>query len=94
MAADDLRSNMARGGTPKETDPAARGLLAGIEVIGDRLAEIGVTAPGGIRAIKNVGRPDIAAMASDKVEAKRHSGSQGQGRPRLHRRIGLRQTMP
>ncbi len=86
-AADDLRSNMVRGGTPAATDLTARereicdrigpalrerGLLfVGIDVIGDYLTEINVTSPTGIRSIKTLGGPDIAAMIWDKVEAKR-----------------------
>ena len=86
-APDDLRSNMVRGGSPKETELTARereicarigpalrerGLLfVGIDVIGDYLTEINVTSPTGIRAIKNLGGPDIAAMIWDKIEAKR-----------------------
>ena len=86
-AADDLRSNMVRGGSPKATDltkrereicarlaPALRerGLLfVGIDVIGDYITEINVTSPTGIRAVKNVGGPDIAAMVLDKIEEKR-----------------------
>jgi len=86
-AADDLRSNMVRGGTPAATDLTARereicerigpalrerGLLfVGIDVIGDYLTEINVTSPTGIRSIKNLGGPDIAAMIWDKIEAKR-----------------------
>ena len=86
-AADDLRSNMVRGGSPKETElterereickrlgPALRerGLLfVGIDVIGGYLTEINVTSPTGIRAIKNLGGPDIAALIWDKIEAKR-----------------------
>jgi len=86
-AADDLRSNMVRGGVPKATEltkrerdicerlgPALRqrGLLfVGIDVIGDYLTEINVTSPTGIRAVKNFGGPDIAAMMWDKIEAKR-----------------------
>jgi glutathione synthase len=86
-AADDLRSNMVRGGaaaatdlTPREREickrlgPALRerGLLfVGIDVIGDFITEINVTSPTGIRAIKNLGGPDIAAMIWDKIEAKR-----------------------
>ena len=86
-AADDLRSNMVRGGTPKETEltprereichrlgPALRerGLLfTGIDVIDGFLTEINVTSPTGIRAIKNLGGPDLAAMIWNKVEAKR-----------------------
>ena len=86
-AADDLRSNMVRGGAPKETDltprereicrslgPALRqrGLLfVGIDVIGGMLTEINVTSPTGIRAIKNLGGADIAALIWDKIEALR-----------------------
>jgi len=85
-AADDLRSNMVRGGSPKATEltkreqeicktlgPALRqrGLLfVGIDVIGDYITEINVTSPTGIRAVKNVGGPDIAALIWDKIEAK------------------------
>jgi glutathione synthase len=86
-AADDLRSNMVRGGaaratelTPREREICARlgpalrerGLLfVGIDVIGGYLTEINVTSPTGIRAIGNLGGPDIAAMIWDKIEAKR-----------------------
>jgi glutathione synthase len=83
----DLRSNMVRGGVPKATDlsrreqeicqrlgPALRerGLLfVGIDVIDGWLTEINVTSPTGIRAIKNVGGPDVAALIWDRIEAKR-----------------------
>jgi glutathione synthase len=86
-APDDLRSNMVRGGVPKATDLTARereickiigpalrerGLLfVGIDVIDGYLTEINVTSPTGIRAIKNVGGPDIAAMIWDRIEARR-----------------------
>ncbi|MFN3658486.1 MAG: glutathione synthase [Pseudolabrys sp.] len=86
-AADDLRSNMVRGGTPADTQltprereicetigPALRerGLLfVGIDVIDGWLTEINVTSPTGIRAIKNLGGPDIAALVWDRIEAKR-----------------------
>jgi glutathione synthase len=86
-AADDLRSNMVRGGSPAETKltkreeeicarigPALRerGLLfVGIDVIGDYLTEINVTSPTGVRAIKNLGGPDIAKIIWEKIEAKR-----------------------
>jgi len=88
-AADDLRSNMLRGGSPKATDltprereicetlgPAlrARGLLfVGLDVIGDYITEINVTSPTGIRAVKNVGGPDIAVLIWNKIEAMRAS---------------------
>jgi glutathione synthase len=83
----DLRSNMVRGGSPKATDlskreqeickrlgPALRerGLLfVGIDVIDGYLTEINVTSPTGVRAIKNVGGPDVAAMIWDAIEKKR-----------------------
>ncbi|HEY2135001.1 MAG TPA: glutathione synthase [Xanthobacteraceae bacterium] len=86
-AADDLRSNMVRGGaaestqlTPREREicerlgPALRerGLLfTGIDVIDGYLTEINVTSPTGIRAIRRLGGPDIAAMIWDKIESKR-----------------------
>jgi glutathione synthase len=86
-APDDLRSNMVRGGVPKETDltdrereicarlgPALRerGLLfVGIDVIGGYLTEINVTSPTGIRAVRNLGGPDIAALIWDKIAEKR-----------------------
>ncbi|HVU43130.1 MAG TPA: glutathione synthase, partial [Xanthobacteraceae bacterium] len=46
-------------------------LFVGIDVIGDFLTEINVTSPTGIRAIKNFGGPDIAALIWDKIEEKR-----------------------
>jgi glutathione synthase len=83
----DLRSNMVRGGSPKATDLSKReqeickrlgpslrerGLLfVGIDVIDGWLTEINVTSPTGIRAIKNLGGPDVAAMIWDKIEAMR-----------------------
>ena len=86
-APDDLRSNMARGGTPTETELTARerdicarigpalrerGLLfVGIDVIDGYLTEINVTSPTGIRAVKDLGGPDAAALIWNKIEAKR-----------------------
>jgi len=86
-AADDLRSNMVRGGVPAATDLTERereicarlgphlrkrGLLfVGIDVIGGFLTEINVTSPTGIRAVKNFGGADIAALIWDKIEEKR-----------------------
>ncbi|HVV63243.1 MAG TPA: glutathione synthase [Pseudolabrys sp.] len=86
-AADDLRSNMVRGGVPAATELTKReqeickrigpvfrerGLLfVGIDVIGDYLTEINVTSPTGLRAIKNLGGPDGAALIWDKIEARR-----------------------
>ncbi|MBV9262257.1 MAG: glutathione synthase [Pseudolabrys sp.] len=86
-APDDLRSNMVRGGSPKETEltkrekeiceaigPALRqrGLLfVGIDVIDGFLTEINVTSPTGVRSIKNLGGPDIAKIIWDKIEETR-----------------------
>jgi glutathione synthase len=86
-AADDLRSNMVRGGQAAATElterereicarigPAlkARGLLfVGIDVIGGYLTEINVTSPTGIRAVRRLGGPDIAALIWDAIEARR-----------------------
>jgi glutathione synthase len=86
---DDLRSNMVRGGAAQETDltererqicerlgPALRerGLIfVGIDVIDGYLTEINVTSPTGIRAVKRLGGPDIAALIWDAVEAKRRA---------------------
>jgi glutathione synthase len=86
-AADDLRSNMVRGGAAKETEltprereicatvgPALRerGLLfVGIDVINGNLTEINVTSPTGIRAIARLGGPDVAARIWDVIEQKR-----------------------
>lgn len=84
---DDLRSNMVRGGVAEQTELTwrereiceklaqplrERGLLfVGIDVIDGFLTEINVTSPTGIRAIKNLGGHDIAAMIWDKIEARR-----------------------
>jgi len=86
-APDDLRSNMVRGGAPRETDLTPRereicttlgpelrkrGLLfVGIDVIGGFLTEINVTSPTGLRAIERLGGPNIAGLIWDKIEAKR-----------------------
>jgi glutathione synthase len=85
--ADDLRSNMVRGGAAAATEltdrereicarlgPALRArklLFTGIDVIDGYLTEINVTSPTGIRAIKSLGGPDIAALIWDKIEALR-----------------------
>ncbi|MBO6758023.1 MAG: glutathione synthase [Roseibium sp.] len=82
----DLRSNMVRGGAPTDSDltererdicarlgPSLREkglILVGIDVIDGWLTEINVTAPTGIRAIKNLGGPDVAALVWDVLEAK------------------------
>jgi glutathione synthase len=86
-AADDLRSNLVRGGVPKATDLSAREreicarlgpalrerrlLFVGIDVIGGFLTEINVTSPTGIRAVKKFAGADIAALIWDKIEARR-----------------------
>jgi len=86
----DLRSNLVRGGSAKATDLSERereicarigpslkksGLIfVGIDVIGGFLTEINVTSPTGVRAIKNLGGPDVAAMIWDTIEAKRKRG--------------------
>jgi glutathione synthase len=85
-AAGDLRSNMVRGGAPTDSDltdrereicarlgPSLRQkglILVGIDVIDGYLTEINVTAPTGIRAIRNLGGPDVAARVWDVLEAK------------------------
>jgi len=46
-------------------------LLVGIDVIHGKLTEINVTAPTGVRAIKKLGGPDLAAQLFDVIEAKR-----------------------
>jgi glutathione synthase len=86
-AADDLRSNMVRGGAAQFAELTAREreicerlgptlrerglLLVGIDVIDGNLTEINVTSPTGIRAIARIGGPDIAAKVWDAIEAKR-----------------------
>jgi glutathione synthase len=86
-AADDLRSNMVRGGAATETELTARErhicerlgpalrerslLFVGIDVIDGFLTEINVTSPTGIRAVRNLGGPDIAALIWDRIAAKR-----------------------
>ena len=91
-AADDIRSNMVRGGAAKETELSPRereicqrigpelkrrGLLfVGIDVIDGYLTEINVTSPTGIRAIKRLGGPDLAVAIWDAIEAKR-AGKRG-----------------
>jgi len=83
---DDIRSNMVRGGraelsplTKREREICERigpelkkrGLLfVGIDVIADRLTEINVTSPTGLRAIKRLGGPDLAGPIWDAIEAR------------------------
>ena len=82
----DIRSNMVRGGraelsplTKRELEICERigpelkrrGLVfVGIDVIGDRITEINVTSPTGLRAIKRLGGPDLAAAIWDAIEAR------------------------
>ena len=86
-APDDLRSNMVRGGAAHATELSERereicgrlgtalrerGLLfVGLDVIHGYLTEINVTSPTGIRAVRNVGGSDIAAMIWEKIEQNR-----------------------
>ncbi|CAM5773929.1 glutathione synthetase [Labrys miyagiensis] len=83
----DIRSNMVRGGAAMPTDlsrreieicerigPALRekGLIfTGIDVIDGHLTEINVTSPTGLRAIKRLGGPDLAAQIWNAIESKR-----------------------
>ena len=83
---DDIRSNMVRGGAARETELTARereicarigpelkrrGLLfVGIDVIDGHLTEINVTSPTGLRIIKRLGGPDLAAAIWDAIEAR------------------------
>jgi glutathione synthase len=85
-AANDIRSNMVRGGAGKPTDLSARereicetigpelkrrGLIfVGIDVIDGNLTEINVTCPTGLRAIKRLGGPDLAVPLWDAIEGK------------------------
>jgi glutathione synthase len=86
---DDIRSNMVRGGAARETELTARekeicarigpelrrrGLLfVGIDVIDGHLTEINVTSPTGLRVIRRLGGPNLAAAIWDAIEAKRRS---------------------
>jgi glutathione synthase len=82
----DIRSNLVRGGAARETDLTPRereicarigptlkerGLLfTGIDVIAGNLTEINVTSPTGLRAIKRLGGPDLAASIWNAIERK------------------------
>jgi glutathione synthase len=86
-AENDIRSNMVRGGAARATDLTPRekeicetigpelkrrGLIfVGIDVIDGNLTEINVTSPTGLRAIKNLGGPDLAAAIWDAIEARK-----------------------
>ena len=85
-AANDIRSNMVRGGAADATALTAREheicaaigpelkrrglILVGIDVIAGNLTEINVTSPTGIRAIQRVGGPDLAIAFWDAAEAR------------------------
>jgi len=84
---DDIRSNMVRGGAATATELTKRELqicrtigpelkrrglmFVGIDVIDGLLTEINVTSPTGIRAIQNLGGPNLAAAIWDVIEKKR-----------------------
>lgn len=85
-AANDIRSNMVRGGAAKPTDLTPREreicetigpslkqmgqIFVGIDVIDGNLTEINVTSPTGLRAIKRLGGPDLAVTLWDAIESK------------------------
>jgi glutathione synthase len=85
-APNDIRSNMVRGGaaettmlTDREREICERigpslkkmGLIfVGIDVIHGHLTEINVTSPTGLRAIKRLGGPDLAAAIWECIEDK------------------------
>ena len=85
-AANDIRSNMVRGGAAAASDLSAREreicatigpelrrrglILVGIDVIDGHLTEINVTSPTGIRAIRRLGGPDLAVAVWDAIEAR------------------------
>jgi glutathione synthase len=88
-AANDIRSNMVRGGAARPTDLTPREreicetigphlkrmgqIFVGIDVIDGNLTEINVTSPTGLRAIKRLGGPDLAVAIWDAIEGKRRS---------------------
>ena len=85
-AANDIRSNMVRGGAAETTQLSPRereicdrigptlrerGLIfVGIDVIDGHLTEINVTSPTGLRAIKRLGGPDLAVSIWETIEDK------------------------
>ncbi|MEE7476891.1 glutathione synthase [Methylobacterium hispanicum] len=85
-AANDIRSNMVRGGAAAASDLSAREreicatigpelrrrglILVGIDVIDGHLTEINVTSPTGIRAVRRLGGPDLAVAVWDAIEAR------------------------
>ena len=84
--ANDIRSNMVRGGAAEAAQLSSReqeicetigpalkkrGLIfVGIDVIDGFLTEINVTCPTGIRAIRKTGGPDLAVTIWDAIESK------------------------
>jgi glutathione synthase len=86
-AANDIRSNMVRGGAAEPTELSAREreicetigphlkrmgqIFVGIDVIDGYLTEINVTSPTGLRAIKRFGGPDLAVAIWDAIERRR-----------------------
>ena len=86
----ESRSNMHVGGRAEPLDMTERDgeicaaigpelrrrgfVLVGIDVIGDRLTEINVTSPTGIREVQRFGGADIAALFWDAVEARVAAG--------------------
>jgi glutathione synthase len=85
-AANDIRSNMVRGGAATATDLTPREreicetigphlkrmgqIFVGIDVIDGNLTEINVTSPTGLRAIKNLGGPDLSVSLWDAIESR------------------------
>ncbi|CAN1486192.1 RimK Glutathione synthase/Ribosomal protein S6 modification enzyme (glutaminyl transferase) [Rhabdaerophilaceae bacterium] len=86
-AAGDIRANLVRGGAGEATELTRRereicakigpllkerGLIfVGIDVIDGHLTEINVTSPTGLRGIKRLGGPDLAAAIWDAIEQRR-----------------------
>ena len=84
-AANDIRSNMVRGGAAKPTELSDREreicetigphlkamgqIFVGIDVIDGNLTEINVTSPTGLRAIKRLGGPDLSVTLWDAIES-------------------------
>ncbi|MEE4207920.1 MAG: glutathione synthase [Parvularcula sp.] len=83
----EARSNMHVGGRAEATDltesdldicaalapelKRRRLVLTGIDVIGDKITEINVTSPTGVRELKRFGGPDLAALYWDWCERER-----------------------
>ena len=83
----DARSNMHAGGRAEHSELTAREreicaeigprlkqlgfIFVGIDVIGDKLTEINVTSPTGIREVRRFSGTDIAALVWDAIERRR-----------------------